>query len=95
MRELHFNIGVVLVVAVVVGVLLFTGTISLGSLAGMFGAVGFNIALLLSVGFGLQYFQLGTKFDIQKEIVEEHNLSLAVLQASIWIALAIVIAKGM
>jgi uncharacterized membrane protein YjfL (UPF0719 family) len=95
MREKHFNVGIGLIVAAVIGILIYTGSIEISSVVGMFGAVGFNVILLLSLGFGLQYFQLGTDKDIQEEIYKEHNIAGAIYQAGIWIALALVIAKGM
>jgi uncharacterized membrane protein YjfL (UPF0719 family) len=95
LNEKAFNIAVGFIVAGVIGYLVFTGKIEKDSVIGMFGAVGFNVILLLSLGFGLQYFQLGTDKDIQDEIFVEHNIAAAIYQVGIWIALAIVIAKGM
>ena len=85
-------IGVV--TAVVIGYLIQSGTIQVASIVGMFGAVGFNVIFLLGLGFGLQFFQLGTKRDIQTEIFDQNNVAAAIYQAGIWIALAMVIAKG-
>lgn len=92
MREKHFNIALTFIVSAVISYLIFSGT-SLNSVIGTFGAIGFNIVLLLTTGFGLQYFQLGTKVDIQEEIYDG-NLAVAVYQAGIWIAIAIAISKG-
>lgn len=95
MREKHFNVMIGVVTAVVIGYLIQSGTIQIASLVGMFGAVGFNVIFLLGLGFGLQYFQLGTKRDIQTEIFDQNNVAAAIYQVGIWIALAMVIAKGM
>jgi uncharacterized membrane protein YjfL (UPF0719 family) len=94
MNEKHFNLGILVVVVSVVGYLIYGGSLDLNAFVGMFGAVGFNIIFLLGIGFGLQYFQLGTNKDIQVEIYDEHNVAAAIYQAGIWIALALVIAKG-
>ena len=73
MREKHFNIGIGIIVAAVIGILIYIGSIEISAVVGMFGAVGFNVILLLALGFGLQHFQLGFDRDIQEEIYDEHN----------------------
>jgi hypothetical protein len=93
-NEKYFNLAVVgIVVSLVLYLIGFAG-VEKNSVIGMLGGIGFNIALLLSTGFGLQYFQLGTNRDIQAEIFDEGNIAAAVYQGAIWIALALVIAKG-
>lgn len=94
LNEKHFNYSFVAVTVAVISYLLFDGNVDKNSIIGMFGAMSFNVSLLLGLGFGLQYFQLGTKRDIQKEIFDEHNIAASIYQAGIWIALAIVISKG-
>ena len=93
-REKHFNIAIISIIAAVLTYLVFYGGVSIDSIIGIGGAIGVNVSWLLAIGFGLQYFQLGTKKDIQAEIFEEHNIAAGIYQAGIWIALAIVIGKG-
>ena len=95
MNERHFNLGLIVIVGSIIGFLLGSGAIDKGSFIGMFGAIGFNVVLLLVTGFGLQYFQMGTDTDLQKKILQENNTALAIYQAGIWLALAIVISKGL
>jgi hypothetical protein len=95
LNEKHFSIGIIAVVVSIMAYLLIFAGIEKDSVIGMLGGIGFNVTLLLSLGFGLQYFQMGTRFDIQKEIYDEQNIAGAIYQAGIWIALAIVIAKGL
>lgn len=70
------------------------GTVDQNSVVGMFGGIAFNVAIFLSVVFGLQYFQMGTNRDIQKEVYDDGNIAAAIYQAGLWIGLALVIAKG-
>lgn len=95
MNEKAFNIGLAVLVSAVIAFLVVSGSIDKSSVVGMFGAIGFNVVLLLTTGFGLQYFQLGTGRDLQKEIYDENNTAAAIYQAGIWVALGLVIAKGM
>jgi hypothetical protein len=88
-REKHFNIVIILVVAAVLAYMVVFGNVNINSIIGIGGAIGVNVSWLLAIGFGLQYFQLGTKKDIQA-----HNIAAGIYQAGIWIALAIVIGKG-
>jgi hypothetical protein len=95
LNEKHFNITIGVVVVGIISYLVGFAGIAKDSVIGMLGGVGFNVSLLLSLGFGLQYFQMGTDIDIQEEIYTEHNIAGAIYQAGIWISLAIVIAKGL
>ena len=94
-NEKYFNFGLGSIVSTGIGYLVYDKQITLESVAGMGGAIGFNVVLLLSLGFGLQYFQLGTKRDIQAEIYDQSNIAAAIYQAGIWIALAMVISKSL
>lgn len=95
MNEKHFNIGVCVIVIAIVGYMVGFGNVDKNSVIGILGSIGFNLALLLSIGFGLQYFQLGTDKDIQSEIYQNENLAAAVYQGAIWISIAITISKGL
>ena len=93
-NEKFFNLGIAVLVVGVVGFLVFTGAVSKDSVIGMFAGIMFNVSIFLSVAFGLQFFQLTTKRDVQKEIFDEHNVAAAIYQGFIFLALAIVISKG-
>jgi uncharacterized membrane protein YjfL (UPF0719 family) len=94
-NEKYFNIALGSIASSVIAYLLYTEQITKASVIGMGGAIGFNVTLLLFLGFGLQYFQLGTNRDIQAEIYDEHNIAASIYQAGIWIALAMVISKSL
>lgn len=94
MREIHFNIAFIVATIGLIAYLIIDGNVQQSSVVGMLGGIGFNVALLLGIGFGLQKFQLGTKRDIQIEIFDNNNIAASIYQAALWIALAIVIAKG-
>lgn len=94
LNEKHFNYLFLTLTSIILSYLLFAGNVDKNSIIGMLGAMTFNVSLLLGIGFSLQYFQLGTTKDIQKEIFDEHNVAAAIYQAGIWIGLALVIAKG-
>lgn len=93
MREIHFNIAFILATVGLV-VYLINGGVNLASVTGQLGGVAFSVSILLGVAFGLQKFLYNTKFDIQQQIYENQNIAAAIYQVGIWIALAMVISKG-
>ena len=95
MNEKHFIVNIGIFVIAILTYLIGFGDVDKNSIIGILGSIGFNVSLLLSLGFGLQYFQLGTKRDIQKEIYNERNVAVAIYQAGIWMSLAIAIGKGL
>lgn len=95
LNQRHFNSGFAFATAAVILYLVFFGHASGESVIGMLGGILFNVSLLLSIGFGLQFFQLGTDRDIQKEIFDDGNVAAAIYQLGLWLALAIVISKGL
>lgn len=95
LNEKHFNYGIIGLTIAIILYLVLGGSVDKNSIIGMLGAISFNVTLLLGLGFGLQYYQFGTDKDIQNEIYNEHNIAAAVYQAGIWLALAIVIGKGL
>lgn len=95
MREIHFNSTIVFITFAVIAYLILGHQTSFDSVVGLLGGVIFNVSLLLIVGFGLQKFQLGTNRDIQKDIFDKGNVAAAIYQLGIWLALALVISKGL
>lgn len=94
LTELHFNSGFILATLGVIFYLIAGGNVDPNSVIGMLGGISFNVALFLATVFGLQYYQMGTGRDIQKEIFDQSNLAAAVYEAGLFIAIAIVISKG-
>lgn len=90
-----FNGGVAALVTGIIFYLIVGGDVDKSSVVGMLGGIGFNLALFLCTIFGLQYFQLGTGRDIQNEIFDEHNTAAAIYQGFLFLAIAIVISKGL
>jgi len=95
LRELHFNSTIVALTSIVVGYLVYFDKVNIDSIVGLFGGVVFNVSLLLVVGFSLQKIQNGWNYNIQTEIYENQNIAAAIYQLGIWLALALVIAKGL
>lgn len=93
--EAHYNTGVGVVATAFISYLVFGNVVELETVISMSTGIIYNVAFLLIVAFGLQKFQMGTNRDVQKEIFDESNVAAAIYQAGIWIALAIVIAKGL
>lgn len=94
MTEKHFNYGFGLATLGVIFYLIAGGGVDGNSVVGMLGGVAFNVAIFLATVFGLQYFQLGTGRDIQQEIFDDNNIAASIYEGMLFIALAIVIAKG-
>lgn len=94
LNHTHFNSGFVIATLGVVFWLIAGGSVDTNIIVGMFGNIGFNVAFFLATVFGLQYFQLGTGRDIQGEIFDSNNIAAAIYQGFLFLALAIVIAKG-
>lgn len=94
LNHTFFNYGFITLTLGIIFYLITGGAVDQNSVVGMAGGVAFNVAIFLSVIFGLQYFQLGTNRDIQREIYDEQNVAAAIYQAGLWIGLALVIAKG-
>lgn len=94
LNEKHFNTGFITATLGVIFYLIAGGTVDPNTVIGMLGGISFNVALFLATVFGLQYYQLGTGRDIQKEIFDEANLAAAVYEAGLFIAIALVISKG-
>jgi hypothetical protein len=71
------------------------GGANFNSIIGIFGGIGANVILWISLVFGLEYFQLGIDRNIKKEIYDEHNIAAAIYELGIKIGLALIIAKGL
>lgn len=89
-----FNTLVALGAAGAVGFLIKMGSVETASVFGMLGSTLFNLALFLCMTFGLQFFQLGTGRDIQKEVFDESNTAAAIYQGLLFVAISIIIAKA-
>lgn len=92
--ETHFNYGFVLATLGVIFYLIAGGSVDQNSIVGMLGSTGFNVAFFLAVVFGFQKFQMGTDYNVPAKIFEEANIAVAIYQGFLFLALAIVIAKG-
>jgi len=67
------------------------GPVQLVAILALFAAAMNNVALYLLIVFSLQYFQGGTKLDLQKKIFEEGNVAAAIYQGLIYLGIAILI----
>jgi uncharacterized membrane protein YjfL (UPF0719 family) len=94
-KESHFNTAFVIGTVALISYLTMFTRVDIDTIISMGTGIVFNVVILLLVGFGLQKFQLGTKRDIQKEIFDDHNIAAAIYQMGIWLALALVISKGL
>jgi hypothetical protein len=94
LNETVFNYGFGIATLGVIFWLIAGGSVDLNTIVGMFGNIGFNVAFFLAVVFGLQKFQMGTDYDVQNKIFEEANLAVAIYQGFLFLALSIVISKG-
>ena len=95
LNEKHYIIGFIIATIAIIIYLLVGGSIEQGSVFGMLGGLFFNLSVFLGTVFGLQYYQLGTGRDIQSEIFDEKNLAAALYQGALFIAIALVIGKGL
>lgn len=94
-KERHFNFAFLLGTLGFIGYLVMYNRVEIDTIISMGTGIIFNVIILLLIVFGLQKFQLGTKRDIQKEIFDKNNIAAAIYQAGIWLALALVISKGL
>lgn len=92
--QCFFNTVLFLLTVTFIGFLVKGGSVALASLLGMIGSTFFNLSIFLSSIFGLQYFQLGTGRDIQKEIFDESNIAAAIYQGLLFLGIAIIISKA-
>lgn len=90
----HFNIGIIITAITVVICLIQGGTVDQNSVFGMVGSTLFNLGGFLAAAFGLQYYQLGTGRDIQKEIFDDNNIAAALYQGFLFLAIALIISKA-
>jgi hypothetical protein len=63
----------------------------LPAIIGLFAAMANQVAFFLVILFTFQYFQGGTDLKINQKIFEEGNIAAAIYQASIVIAIAMLI----
>lgn len=95
MNHKHFNYGFITLTLGIIAYLIVGGNVDKNSIVGMLGGISFNVALFLATAFGLQFFQLGTGRDIQSEIFDEENIAASIYQGFLFLAIAIVISKGL
>lgn len=94
-NETWFNGAVTVLTLGIIFYLIASGSVVVPAVVGMLGGIAFNVSLFLILAFGLQKFQLGTKRDIPSEIFDENNVAAAVYQGMLFVALAIVISRGL
>jgi len=95
LNETFFNSVIGLLTLGVIFYLIASGAVVGSAVIGMLGGIAFNLSLFLIVAFGLQKFQLGTKRDIPAEVFDESNIAAAIYQGLLFVAIAIVISKGL
>ncbi len=97
MKANHTFYTSIVVVATIglIAYVLQSGQTDLIQIITMFTGIMFNVAIFLTVIFSLQFFQYNIGTDIQKEIYEENNLAAANYQGMLFIAIAIIISKGL
>ena len=93
--EAWFNGVIALLTIGIIFYLIASGAVIVPAVIGMLGGIAFNVSLFLLIAFGLQKFQLGTKRDIPAEIFDENNTAAAIYQGMLFVAIAIVISRGM
>ena len=94
-NERHFNWGFLFLTIAFLAYLVYEGRVDLDTIITMGTGIIFNVSILLLIAFGLQRFQLGSRRNVQKEIFDDNNIAAAIYQVGIWIALAIVVSKGL
>lgn len=99
-RQMKFDqkyfIGVVTLCTVgLITYLVSSGSVEQNNIVNMLGGITFNLSLFLCSIFGLQYFQLGIGRDIQAEIFDENNTAAAIYEGALFLAIALVISKGL
>jgi len=94
MNQKHFTVLVILLAIGASVLVILNGFASPSNMAAMITAQINAVALFLASVFGLIFFFLGLKVNVYKEIVEEHNMSLALLLASIILGIATCISKA-
>ena len=90
-----FNYLAIVATGILVTIVITNGSADANSVLSLFTGIMMNVALFLGIAFGLQFFQMGIGTDVTKEIYNEHNIAAAIYQAGLFMALAIVIAKGL
>ena len=91
------NVYTGVLVAITIGLVFFVlqiGQTDYQQVLTLFTGIMFNVAIFLATIFSLQFFQYSTGTDIQKEIYIENNIAAANYQGMLFIALSIIISKG-
>jgi len=94
-NEKIFNSLALIVTGGLLYVLVQKGIVEGQSIVSNLTAILFNLVIFLVAAFGLQFFQLSFKRDIQAEIFDQNNVAAAIYQGFLFLALAVVISKGL
>lgn len=89
-----FNGLAIAVTSYLIYLVVGNGTADGKSVLSLITGIMMNVALFLGIGFGLQFFQMGIGRNVQEEVFDKDNIAVAIYQAGLFIALAIIIAKG-
>jgi len=92
--QTHFTILAVALAVAVSGLILFNGFATIENMASLIASQINGLAMFFATFFGLCFVLMGLKVNVYRELVDEHNIALAIFLAGLALAVSGIIARA-